>query len=300
MVMLEKMDSLVDRVNASPVAIMSASASSESRRLTKDEGQSILRDAIRRQENWGTDYDCNRHTGPAPTLETIVGERIASMGLDADQRARLIEAARHEQQARDGRVRQNRIAALVTAAGRRFADATLKTYRVATPEQAEAIAAFRPFVADIRAHTAAGQGVVLYGGAGGGKTHLAVAGCKVAIAADLSVGWSNGQDLFARFRAAIDGENAERRIVKELLVPDILVIDDLLPPSGMLTEYQASTIYRIVDARYRNFQATWTTINVASGGEAERGAGAQVIDRLRHGALTVFCAWGSYRKGDSK
>ena len=52
-----------------------------------------------------------------------------------------------------------------------------------------------------------------------------------------------------------------------LVAADVLVLDDLLPPGGTLSEYQASTL------------------NVGSGEEASRGMGVQVADRLRHGRL---------------
>ncbi len=79
----------------------------------------------------------------------------------------------------------------------------------------------------------------------------------------------------------------------------MLVLDDVLPPNGVLTEYQASTLHRLIDARYRRCRPTWVTMNAADGAEAERGMGPQVVDRLRHGALALFCSWPSYRKAQA-
>ena len=93
-----------------------------------------------------------------------------------------------------------------------------------------------------------GDGLVLFGAAGTGKTHLLVSSAKVAIEAGLSVVWTNGQDL-ARFRAAIDGDGSESKVIREIGKPSVLVLDDVLPPGGSLTDYQATTLYRIINAR---------------------------------------------------
>ena len=109
----------------------------------------------------------------------------------------------------------------------------------------------------------------------------------------------NGQDLFGAFRDAIGEHTSEGKIVREYVAPDVLILDDVLPPEGALTDYQASSLYRIVDCRYRVCKPTWASLNAAGGEEASRGMGAQIVDRLRHGALTLFCAWPSYRKAQA-
>ncbi len=37
-------------------------------------------------------------------------------------------------------------------------------------------------------------------------------------------------------------------------------------------------------------------MNVSSGEEAEKRIGAQIVDRLRDGALSIVCNWPSHRK----
>jgi hypothetical protein len=53
-----------------------------------------------------------------------------------------------------------------------------------------------------------------------------------------------------------------------------------------------------VDYRYSHRKPIWLTLNVADGAEAELRMGAQTVDRLRDGALVLFCNWPSYRKAD--
>jgi len=154
----------------------------------------------------------------------------------------------------------------------------------------------RNYAASLCDRVSEGQGIVLFGSAGTGKTHLLAAVAKAAVNTDLEVKCRNGQDLFAEFRDAIDRDLPEANIIEKMVDSDVLVLDDLLPPSGKLTEYQAANLYRIVDARYRQCRPTLASLNVASGDEAEQGMGAQVVDRLRDGALTLFCNWPSFRK----
>ncbi len=277
-----------------------ASSDAQPRPLTADDVHRILRDAERLQDNWGTDYEYDRHQGPAPALDVILRDEVLPtlhlVPADAD---RLVEAARQEQARRDQRRRQAALRELHAAVGRRFAEASLDNYEATSAEQKKVLEAVKGYAANIGQHVADGAGLVAFGAAGTGKTHLLAAVAKVAVEADLTIHWINGQDLFARFRAAIDGSESEAKIVQGFVSPDVLVVDDVLPPSGALTEYQASTLYRIVDARYRACSPTWATLNVANGAEAERGMSAQVVDRLRHGSLCVFCDWPSHRKAQA-
>jgi DNA replication protein DnaC len=232
-----------------------------------------------------------------PDLDKIVADRLAEFpNIGPVDAARLLDAARREQQQRDEKRRQQRQRVFKEAVGQRFADATLENYEVTCPEQRKMIAALTAYVAAIKVQVSAGEGIILFGAAGTGKTHLLAAAGKIAILTDLTVVWINGQDLFAEFRDAITCHETEGGIVRKLVAPDVLAIDDVLPPGGVLTEYQAASLYRIVDGRYRACRPTWATMNVVGGNEAERGMGVQVVDRLRHGALCFCCDWPSYRK----
>jgi DNA replication protein DnaC len=288
------------------VATMQPLVSGETRPRTTDEMNRILRDATQLQDDWGTsrDYSKNRreHTGPAPTLDAIIErEFLAEDGgnyveLNQADAQSLWNAAKRRQANIDAYRRGYRLERLCQTIGPRFSEATIDSYQVGTPEQARVMTAVKEYVVDIRDRVAKGGGVVLFGAAGTGKTHLLAAIAKAAIQADLTVEWQNGQDLFAAFRNAIDGDECEADIIRKLAGSDVLVLDDLLPPSGKLTEYQAGNVYRIVDARYCQCRPTMVSMNTASGLEAEHGMGSQVVDRLRHGALTLFCNWDSARK----
>ncbi len=270
-------------------------ASSEPRRLTADDFRGIISDAIRKQNRWDDGWDV--HNGPAPSLDIIVeADVLKRNNFDPADAAHLIEVAKKEQARRDGIACQGRLQKFNKTIGARFAAASLDNYKTELPGQAKALAAVRSYAGSVKERASAGEGIVLFGAAGTGKTHLLAAVAKAAILAGLSVEWRNGQDLFGEFRAAIDGNGNEDSIIKALVKADVLVADDLLPPGGRLSDYQATMLYRITNARYEQCRPTLVSMNVADGEEAAAGMGAQVVDRLRDGALTLFCDWPTNRK----
>lgn len=142
----------------------------------------------------------------------------------------------------------------------------------------------------------AGSGLVLFGPPGTGKDLLASVAMREAILTHgLTVEWVNGAELFGAMRDAIATETPEQRLLSKWIKPKILVLSDPVPPWGDLTEFQAISLFRIIDARYRNNCPTWVTLNVANGAEAAKRMGVQVVSRLRHGAVNCECNWPDFR-----
>lgn len=272
--------------------------SKQPRRLTDDDFRRLMADVYRTKERAGDEWNSSYNS--QLTLDAIVARDILPKNdFDPADADRLLEIARMEQEKRDSRERQFRLRKFNETIGARFANATIDNYAATLPEQVKVISSIKGYAGNAKERMGAGDGIVLFGNAGTGKTHLLVAVCKEAILAGFTVGWNNGQDFFARCRDAIDLHIPEKDIVDELTEPDVLVLDDLLPPGGTLTPYQAGILYRVIDTRYRNCKSTMVTMNVAGGTEAEQGMGVQIVDRLRDGALTLFCNWPSHRKAKS-
>lgn len=105
-------------------------------------------------------------------------------------------------------------------------------------------------------------------------------------------------DIFGKFRDAFNDSTkfTEQDVITQLVAPDLLYISDPLPPTGTLSEFQMSSMFRILDARYSHKKATVVTINVADGNEMDLRMGVQNGDRLRDGALAIKCNWQSFRK----
>lgn len=218
---------------------------------------------------------------------------------------RLEAIQREERRRAEYRIRQawNE---LVKHRGERYRDCLLANFDCGLDEQTEAVGMLRDYCESVRERAKKCEGIVLFGPRGTGKDHLLMAVARAAIGAGMSVGWQNGMDLFGDVRDAMSNGSDERRIVSDLVRPDVLYLSDPLPvvttaqssgkANGALTEFQASMLFRILDGRYSRNRPTWVTVNVQSGKELDERLGPQNADRLRDNALAIYCNWPSYRK----
>lgn len=218
---------------------------------------------------------------PAPTAEEIA------------ERKRLDELMATQKAAREAGLR---VEGVIHQVGRRYVDCTLGNFKTVTPESGVVLGKVRKYVDDLRANIAEGVGLVLLGPPGTGKDHLVVAVLKQAAYEGFKVQWVDGAELFASARDNIDAGDTEARWSKRFTAPDILAISDPIPPVGEVREgFQISTLFRIIDRRYREQRPTLITINVADAKEAAAKMSANIVDRLSHGSVVLRCNWPSYR-----
>lgn len=238
------------------------------------------------------DFNLERLAKRHPNLfggldETATDEEVAA----EEARQRALDAAARE------RVLVDRAERFLQDRGQRYRNCRLSTFEATEPGQAEAVARLRSYAENMPAECEQGNGVILYGPSGTGKDHLLVAlGFAAERRYGLRVAWRNGMELFAGFRQAIHEDADEWSIVRPLADADILVLSDPLPPSGDLTDYQKSMLYRVLETRYTRCKPTWASVNAKCRNEVDSRMGAPCADRLRHNAVTIFCKWQSYRK----
>jgi DNA replication protein DnaC len=215
-----------------------------------------------------------------------------------EQQAADLEAAR-EREAEERRKweRHDTWKNLIGKRGERYGKCNLTDYEIYdATRQPAAVARIRSYCEDILGADTEGRGLVLYGPAGTGKDHLLVAALRYAVYRHgFRPLWVNGMELFGEMRDAIGGDRDESSVLERYMRADILAISDPLPPFGPLTEFQAATLFRIIDGRYSRCLPTWATINVKDGKEGSERMGSQITDRLRHGAVAIDCNWPSYR-----
>lgn len=187
---------------------------------------------------------------------------------------------------------------LIRERGARYEGCRLSNYETATEDQAKALSRLKEFAATLPAKVEQGVGLILFGPKGTGKDHLAMAMAQGAIMTyGIDVEWINGMDLFGEFRDAMnDDDKNEQEIIQRYVRHQVLYISDPVPPAGTLTEFQAATLFRILDGRYSRMKPTWVTVNVTSAAELDARIGPQNGDRLRDGAVAIFCNWASHRK----
>lgn len=191
---------------------------------------------------------------------------------------------------------EGRFGELKKSRGRRYEQCSFQNYHTQHSGQRRVIESLESFA---KADRCKESNVLLIGPKGAGKDHMLMALSRcVAYFHGIAPYWINGVDLHQRLRDQAFGEDRHSGSggYSDLRKTEILWISDPLPPSGVLTEFQQAALFGVIDYRYSNMLPTWLTLNVASGAEAGQRMGAQVVDRLQHGALIENCNWPSYRE----
>ena len=146
--------------------------------------------------------------------------------------------------------RQKRIKALFDSSqlGPRFAACTFANWKWA--EGAENVhRAARSYTEQWPQKLRDGEGLLISGAPGNGKSHLAAAIVNELVPRGVAAVFSNVPELLSRLRRTFNnsGEN-EARLMRGLVEADLLVLDDL--GAQKWTEWSEETIYNIVNARY--------------------------------------------------
>lgn len=238
------------------------------------------------------------HAEPAPLasiLPATPSPRSAPDLADLDRKVKAREAEElSRRRAAAGRE-------LAMRMGRRYAPdrvADLDRFRVEYAEQAAALKA-------VRGVLAAGtfdRNVVLYGSVGTGKDHLLAALLYAAAGAGKAVAWVNGQEVYSRFRDAMDTKTSEASLMADFTRPDVLGISDPIPPvtdPNKPAAWRTELLFRVLDARYRDLKATWVTCNAEDPKDAAGKLSEPVFDRLKDGAVLIPCFWPSFRGAKS-
>jgi DNA replication protein DnaC len=208
-----------------------------------------------------------------------------------------VNTRRSEKAASEKQVKcESLVNAVRAAIGKRYSGCTLANYDCTTDEQSDVVTRISEYADALDGGKAPVSSIVLYGPVGTGKDHLLSALMLTAARNGHSVHWTNGMDLYSRYRDSIDSERTEKQVASEFTTPDVLCISDPIPPWGELTTGQVAFMFRVLDRRYRDMKPTWCSMNAASSEDAADRMSSQLIDRLKDGAICLHCNWPSHRK----
>ena len=145
---------------------------------------------------------------------------------------------------------------------KRYEHCSLDTFREKSPVLKVAKRRVQEFV-DLWPNTPEGKGLLLMGGCGVGKTHLAVA-ALIEIVNSGKPGrlvFSNFQDLIQDIQASFDADTASTKaeIMRPILEADLLVLDEL--GSQKPTQFVQDILYYVINTRYNEERATIFTTN---------------------------------------
>jgi len=178
--------------------------------------------------------------------------------------------------------RQQRIAS--ASIPRRYSHCTLDTFREKSTVLRNAKRRVQEFV-DLWPNTPEGKGLLLMGGCGTGKTHLAVAALLEIINGGKPgrMMFSNFQDLIQEIQASFDSDQvpSKSELLRPLLEVDLLVLDEL--GSQKPTTFVQDILYYVINSRYNSELATIFTTNYydRSGEAKEETLEQRIGTRLR-------------------
>lgn len=145
---------------------------------------------------------------------------------------------------------------------RRYEHCSLDTFREKTPILKVAKQRVQNFV-DLWPNSPEGKGLLLMGGCGVGKTHLAVAALIEIINSGKPgrLVFSNFQDMIQEIQASFDADTATTKaeILRPILEADLLVLDEL--GSQKPTQFVQDILYYVINTRYNEERATIFTTN---------------------------------------
>ena len=188
---------------------------------------------------------------------------------------------------------QKRIAKLmgVGGVGERFRSRSFATFQE-TPETKAAVTACKRFCDDVKNNPKA-QGLMLMGGYGTGKTHLAVAILRETAEAGIPGMFVVVPDLLGKMRASFDRKDGKAdELVTTAKNAPLLVLDDLGAENPR--SWVVELVYVLINHRYEHMLPTVITTN-CGGRELEATFGRRIVSRLAEMTVPVNIRAEDYR-----
>lgn len=210
-----------------------------------------------------------------------------------------LERQAQEEARRKEYERKARIARLFDLAelGPRFAECTFESW-IARPGSERCLEAAKNFAEHFDRHQVSGEGLLMFGNPGNGKSHLAAAIVNAVIPRGKACVFRSVPALLKKLQETYraDARVSESEILAVLQDADLVVLDDL--GAEKMTEWAESMIYYIVDQRYRWRKPIIVTTNCDLE-TLENRIGVRTIDRLLEMCVLVENRATSYRKEEA-
>ncbi|MDX7988007.1 AAA family ATPase [Xenorhabdus sp. 12] len=178
----------------------------------------------------------------------------------------------------------------------RFAQASFATYQPQSLMAENNLKICQGYVQTWADRKKAGEGMILCGRQGTGKTHLAAAICReIAVGGDEDVFITTAPRLIRAFRRSwnSEGEMSEFDTLRFYSELDLLVIDEIGVQYG--TESERNILFEVLNNRYEDLLPTILISNVPVT-ELAQFLGDRTLDRLLQGGTVLAFDWESYRR----
>jgi len=180
---------------------------------------------------------------------------------------------------------------------RRFLDRTFENYLAATPGQRQALEVCRAYADGFEETRRRGGGLMLLGGPGTGKTHLACAILARVIRAGHTGLFLTVSAVLRIIRDAFSprGQRSETEALALLTAVDLLVLDEVGVAIGNAATRRAM-LFDVLNERYGETRPTILIGNLTAA-ELEAYLGERIMERLMDlGTAMVPFTWSSHRR----
>lgn len=177
----------------------------------------------------------------------------------------------------------------------RFRDRTFAEYKPPTAAAKTALSVCKRYAEDFAGQAQRGRSLVLTGGPGTGKTHLACVIASTVINAELAkVRFVTVSDMLRRIKEtyAKDSPLTESNVIAGFSNCDLLIVDEVGVQVG--SEHEKLLLFDVLNARYQDLKPSILISNL-SAEELETFLGHRVMDRYRECGVVLAFDWASHR-----
>lgn len=207
-------------------------------------------------------------------------------------------ALREAQERKDkAEARRQRVERLTGEAGipLRFQSRSFDNYAATTQGQKFALSVSRRFAEAFDQTRHHGTSIVMTGGPGTGKTHLACAIANSVIETYLAVvRFVTVSEMMRRIKETYrkDAQTTESDAIAGFVYPDLLIVDEIGVQIG--SDHEKLLLFDVLNGRYQDLAPTILLSNLAAD-ELESYLGHRVMDRYRECGTVLAFDWPSHR-----
>ncbi len=178
----------------------------------------------------------------------------------------------------------------------RYTTRTIDNFKAVTEQQQKTLLTVKNYIDNFDYVIEKGTSMIMTGGVGTGKTHLASAIAHSFIEKNKTVAFMTISAMFRKIRETyrVNSRKTEQEVIDDLREVDLLILDEIGLQKG--SDSEEYLLFEVLNERYGYFKPTIIISNLGVT-DIKRYIGIRVMDRLKEGGgkLAVL-DWASYRK----